>query len=58
MKSEHISEDKNLKAPPGRNDFAKDEKDFKKRIFCPVCRRYIPSDFIVAGLCKDCFMND
>ncbi len=58
MKSEHLSDDKNLKANSGCSDSAKHKKDCEKRIFCPACGRYIPLDFIVAGLCKDCFMND
>lgn len=58
MKTGDISYDKNLKVKFGCGASGKDEKDCLKRIFCPVCNRYVHYDFIVAGICKNCFMND
>jgi len=55
MKKECIPENENIKEKSGCSFSNIDEKVDARSIFCPAYDRYIPIDFFIVGICKDCY---
>lgn len=58
MNVECLSNNKNLTESTDGISNSSDKRDCKKRIFCPDCGRYVDSEIIVGGICKDCLKKD
>lgn len=58
MNVERLSNNKNLTESTDEISNSSNKRDGKKRVFCPACGRYVDSELIVGGICKDCLKND
>ena len=57
MENELVPDDEKLTEKTAFEDTVFDKNNCIEQVYCPACNRYVPLEFVVAGICKDCFNN-